>query len=936
MEKYEKDVRGKIYCGPYGRSPDAAAAQISIPKIDQMPNMPSSYQMRDWQQVAHQFDAFVFDFGKTGQYLPVPWWDTTSTNLHTGFGFGSYIGRFGQNSGTAHEGITCMGAVLGATLAGIDKSNQNGYNWVLMEENYFSSTQNLYLNNIGGVTGQSFWYETLPSILFYQLNYLYPNTSSFNSEFITTADRWYDACVAMGGKTSPWTLPNFNYTAFNFSTMQPAYNGVWRENDAPAAIGWVEYIAYIKTGDTKYLTAAKWCMEYLQAQSSNPLYDVLLVYAPYIALRMNAEQGTNYDVTKLINWCFSGNVNNWGVLGGATWGGYGVDGLMASPIYSFEMESLHLAGAVAPMPRYDQRYARAIGKYMLNMANSARLYYSYMHDANHQTSSAWAFAYDPCSCIGYEGLKQERVDYNRAAADYRTSFGTIVAGNYTKTQVRDNVYEVLQESYTTQNSDQLDHTWSIPLTSGYFHQVMVKGHVERPSTDNDTGFDFYWSTSPDGPWNGPIFTISTTSTADEYKWLPVSVASGTLYLRVIDNNRAIRQASLDKLCIDEIWVESKDNTISPYASGDPLSFGWGNTDLGLYGSAYVGILGGIVKTTNVDKILQLDLLKTDYYRSTAYPTYLYYNPYTYSQVVDVNVGLSPVDLYDAVSQGMVKVNVTGITQVSIPPDSAMVLVFAPAGGAVTISGNQKLIKGVIVDYQTNTTFGTCGQVIASPNRLIGDLNGDCTVDMQDMQLLADSWLFAGTEIGVADINDDNQVNFSDFAQLAGNWLESITPSVQLESFDNFAANGWYDGYATGLMVQSIAPDLVYEGTGAMRAKFESRTSTQWSIAPTKSLSPTLDFSGKTLSFWLWTDLVNDSILNQVIIFDTSGKAARFTVPRPSTVGWTKIIAPITSFVPDAGAVDYSHIGTVQLWFSTWDTPGNSLYIDDLRLVSVPF
>ncbi len=39
-----------------------------------------------------------------------------------------------------------------------------------------------------------------------------------------------------------------------------------------------------------------------------------------------------------------------------------------------------------------------------------------------------------------------------------------------------------------------------------------------------------------------------------------------------------------------------------------------------------GVFGSIIKTTNVDKILQLDLLATDFYRDAAHTTYLYYNP----------------------------------------------------------------------------------------------------------------------------------------------------------------------------------------------------------------------------------------------------------------------------------------------------------------------
>lgn len=912
----------------------ASAAQVDIPRVNLMPNMPSPYQMRNWQQVARDYDAFVFDFTKTGQYLPLIWWDNTKINFNrTGFGMPSYVGRFGQTGANGHESINCMGAVISATLAGIDKSNQNGYNWVLMQENYFNSAngQNLYLNNIGGTTGGTFWYEVLPSVLFYQLNYLYPNTGDFNSEFITTADRWYDACVAMGGVISPWTLPNFYWTAFNFSTMSGVYNGSWRENDAAAVIGWVEYMAYIKTGDAKYLTAAKWCVEYLLAQTANPNYDMSLVYAPILATRLNKEQGYSYDVQKLINWCFDGNQNQWGVMVD-TWNGLDVHGLMGAgnTNYIFEMETLQMAQAFTPVVRYDQRYARAIGKYLLHLANNSRLFYSNAHDANHQSSYAWASANDPNGCIGYEGIKKERIDYDHAAADYVTSYGQIISGSYVQTQVRDNVYEVLQEKVAVA-TDRLVHTWSIPMHDGYFHQVVIKAHVVDGG-DADNGFEFLYATNPAGPWTS-LFTF--TSAADDFKWqqLPFGGA-GTLYLQARDTNQETSQTKLDKLYVDEIWVETRNNNIIPYASGDPLSFGWGMTDLGLYGSSYVGVLGGIVKTTNVEKILQLDLLKTDYYRSSAYPTYLYYNPYGSAQIVDVNVGSSPVDIYDTVSQGMVKINVTGITQVSIPADSAQVLVLAPAGGQVTINGTKKSIDDVIVDYQTNTAFTNCPQIQASPQRLLADINGDCTVDIVDLEALSQSWLNLGQNLGRADIADNNAIDFNDFAVLGSQWLSlSSVSEIQLESFDNFVANGWVDGYTTGLMLQSVSPDRLYEGTGALRVKFEART-TQWDVAATRAFPSAMDMSGKSLSFWLWTDLVNNAILKQVIVWDSAGKYARYTVTKPSVAGWTKITAPLSAFVPEGASPNDTQIQTMQFWFSTWDTPGNSLYIDDLRLVPI--
>lgn len=46
----------------------------------------------------------------------------------------------------------------------------------------------------------------------------------------------------------------------------------------------------------------------------------------------------------------------------------------------------------------------------------------------------------------------------------------------------------------------------------------------------------------------------------------------------------------------------------------------------LYGGGGVGVLGGIVATTDDEYILQLDLLATDVYRASDNPVYLVYNP----------------------------------------------------------------------------------------------------------------------------------------------------------------------------------------------------------------------------------------------------------------------------------------------------------------------
>jgi len=53
--------------------------------------------------------------------------------------------------------------------------------------------------------------------------------------------------------------------------------------------------------------------------------------------------------------------------------------------------------------------------------------------------------------------------------------------------------------------------------------------------------------------------------------------------------------------------------------------------------------------------------------------------------------------------------------------------------------------------------------------LIGDLNGDCTVDWEDIRLFAQDWLDPASSGSKADLNGLNRVNMGDFALLAGNW-----------------------------------------------------------------------------------------------------------------------------------------------------------------------
>jgi len=67
--------------------------QININRIDQMPNIPEPYEMRNWEEVMAGYDSLVFDFSQTGQYLPLIWLRTNTVNYaHVSFGLHTVVG----------------------------------------------------------------------------------------------------------------------------------------------------------------------------------------------------------------------------------------------------------------------------------------------------------------------------------------------------------------------------------------------------------------------------------------------------------------------------------------------------------------------------------------------------------------------------------------------------------------------------------------------------------------------------------------------------------------------------------------------------------------------------------------------------------------------------------------------------------------------------
>lgn len=334
--------------------------------------IPDDYGWFDYEAAARAYDGLVFGHQAEGAYLPLLWQDMT----YDTFGFAAYVGdgRNGRDGG--QEAGATVASILSATLLGVDKSSQDGINYVAQLHAYFSQAEGVVLNNPGGSSeGASMWYMLYPAILFTQVSAHYPTETLIREDALTTVESWYEAYRIMEERGT------FDYTGFNFITMQPYENGVWKEPDCAAGIAVLMQLGFEMTGRQEYAEAVTGCLDYLDEYEGSSLYEVLLYFAPSLAAKMNAQQGKSYDIDNLLGDVLNGSSiprGGWGSISGS-WGEYCMNGLMGSTTdgggYAFSMNTFAAGYALADLTRYDTRYAKAIGIWYLNAASAARYFF---------------------------------------------------------------------------------------------------------------------------------------------------------------------------------------------------------------------------------------------------------------------------------------------------------------------------------------------------------------------------------------------------------------------------------------------------------------------------------------------------------------------------------------------------------------------------------
>jgi hypothetical protein len=394
-------------------------AQHSIPRVEKMAAFPQPYKILDWKQKALDFDAYAFDFNSTLPAGPVIWLDSARRNMDQ-VTFGLYTAmkdsRQGpqNNNGEFHESLNILHTLLGAGLNGIDKTKQNGFNFVKMSQNYFNSDNgwNIVMNNtcpevalLGGGYGRDWWYDVYPNILFYAVSEVFPGVEGADQILRTVAEQFAAADEVLDG--------NYDFTYFDYAQMKGCNNWIPKQQDAAGGHAWVLYSAYQKYGDERYLQRAISAMKALDGQKESRFYEILLPMGIYTAARLNAEQGCHFDTAKMLDWVFDGCTasdgrTGWGITAGK-WGDYEISGLQGSLIdgggFAFLMNSIDVAWPFVPLVKYEPQYARSIGRWMLNNVNNCRLFFPDQLPDSLQCLPGMQDYTN--SIVAYEGLRYE-------------------------------------------------------------------------------------------------------------------------------------------------------------------------------------------------------------------------------------------------------------------------------------------------------------------------------------------------------------------------------------------------------------------------------------------------------------------------------------------------------------------------------------------------
>ncbi|RKX21698.1 MAG: hypothetical protein DRP35_03670, partial [Candidatus Zixiibacteriota bacterium] len=146
------------------------------------------------------------------------------------------------------------------------------------------------------------------------------------------------------------------------------------------------------------------------------------------------------------------------------------------------------------------------------------------------------------------------------------------SGGFVNTFASDNSYETITEAESTNHprkvTSNAEHKWTFDLGSGGSNMAF---YMEGYRNDNSDGDDFVFEYSTDDVTYLPLFTVASSS--EQTYSEAVSGLTGTVYVRVSDDNRSWDLSALDNMYVDYMYFEYSTGPIAPTADfvGTPTS-----------------------------------------------------------------------------------------------------------------------------------------------------------------------------------------------------------------------------------------------------------------------------------------------------------------------------------------------------------------------------
>ena len=405
--------------GQRGEASSAVAEQRKIARVQLMPSVPEPLIVRDWRKVARQYYELVLNPESRLEGKPLV---VLKKDLPA-FDIPSWVGGKPED-----EAFTCLSAVIGARLVGLDPRNIHGFDYTQAAKGWFDEKNGVY-RHLRRQRGQPVYHADIygywAGIQGLMLASQYPEDREFQRQSRAAFQAFLRIAHGMGCPSKA----NFDVLGFNFEKGVPEGRNepMNRLGHAPS-VAWPLLISYQATGDREMLNCARAAIQWHMDHPGR--YEISHVMGPLTAARLNAEHDCRLDLDRVLaTWFGDGDPKRtpWKITAGTRLSGLTCDGLDGADwdgpergFHAFAMGTLQGPAWLVPVARYDPRYACDIGRYALHAAVSARLLQGIDLDWNHQDHPDWKKRWDPERLLFYEALTSWDWSSDRRFRPYAT------------------------------------------------------------------------------------------------------------------------------------------------------------------------------------------------------------------------------------------------------------------------------------------------------------------------------------------------------------------------------------------------------------------------------------------------------------------------------------------------------------------------------------